>query len=88
MVDRLGGLVLSTERLAPVVVDFGVVGPDAHGLPEMLDRLGQLALLSERDSQGVLSGPRLGVEGKCMGPELLRVAPDLGLVPGETSQPE
>src|SRR2546426_9372381 len=33
-----------SERQAPVAVGFGEVGVDTQGLPEMFDRLGQLAL--------------------------------------------
>src|SRR5438876_128460 len=86
VLDRPGQLALLSERVAQVVVDAVVVRPDLQGALVMFDRLGQLASLSERNTHVVLSERRLGVRRKGMGPELLRVMPDLGLVPGENSQ--
>src|SRR5436309_3279688 len=86
MLDRLGQLALLSEGDAPVAVGVGRVRLDVQGVLVMLDRLGRLASLSERNTHVVLSERRLGVRRKGIGPELLRVMPDLGLVPGENSQ--
>src|SRR5438552_6253622 len=86
MFDRLGQLALLSERHAPVVVGAGVVGLDAQGLLEMFDRLGQLAPMNQLASEVVLSDYRVVASRKGMGPEPLRVMPDLGLAPGEDSQ--
>src|SRR5207245_4305412 len=88
VVDRLGQLTLLSERSAPVVVGVGVVRPAAHGLPVVFYRLERLALIGERIAHAELSDGGFGVDGKGMRPELLRVLPDLDLVPGEGSQPE
>src|SRR3989454_12468865 len=47
-----------------------------------------LALISAHITQIVLGDRRFRVRRKGMGPELLRVTPDLDLVPGENSEPE
>ena len=87
VLDRLGQPALLSERSAPVVVGRGIVRSDLQGLPVMLARLGQPALPSERSAPVVVSYWRLGIDGEGMGPERLRVMPDLDLVPVENSQP-
>src|SRR5947209_12535965 len=52
----------------------------------MVDRRGQLALTTEFTAEVVLSAGGVGVNGNGMGPQPLRVMPDLDLVPGEDSQ--
>ena len=61
---------------------------DVQGLAVVFDRLCQLALISAHTTQIVLRDRRFRVRCKGMGPELLRVMPDLDLVPGENSEPE
>ena len=84
--DRLGRLALLAEDHSPVVVGGAVVRLDVEGLPVVLDRLGRLALISAHPAQAELSHGSLGVNGQSMGPEFLRVVPDLDLVPAESSQ--
>src|SRR2546429_9990647 len=59
---------------------------DVQGLAVVFDRLCQLALISAHITQIVLGDRRFRVRRKGMGPELLRVVPDVDLVPGEDSQ--
>src|SRR2546425_6164229 len=61
---------------------------DVQGLAVVFDRLCQFALISAHITQIVLGARRFRVRRKGMGPELLRVTPDLDMVPGENSEPE
>src|SRR6266481_3155331 len=85
MFDCPGVISLTIERLAPVVMREGIVRADAHGSLKMFDRLAKPALTIELDSQVVLRDDSVGFHGQDMGPQPLRVMPDLDLVPREDS---
>src|SRR5439155_1576348 len=85
MLVRLGPLALPSERHAPIAVGLGVVRLDAQRLLIMLDRIGQLALFMQNIAEVVPSDESIGVNREGVGPQPLRVAPDLALVPGENS---
>lgn len=85
MFDRPGVIPLTIERLTPVVMRESILRPDAHGSLKMFDRLDQPALTIELNPQVVLRDDSVGFHGKDMGPQPLRVMPDVDLVPGEDS---
>src|SRR5260370_15709709 len=83
MFDRSGVISLTIERLARVVMREGIVRADAHGSLKMFDRLAKPALTVELNAQVVLRDDSVGFHGQDMGPQPLRVMPDVELVPRE-----